>query len=163
MRLVQGRNCRLWRKQEYRALMHCEGLNLSTVSYILIPYSVRPHKSSLRSRQVRERLWGFPLWSSRNFFSAFRPRPTAVVSAIRPECLMAHSAVFWLFRTARSKATERNDPENIPLFHRFEKPTRFLRVTVALFNPLKASFFLNCVKNEQFHKRSFLCCIFHHF
>nr|ATZ72019.1 hypothetical protein [Escherichia coli]AWF76300.1 hypothetical protein [Escherichia coli]AXY98786.1 hypothetical protein [Escherichia coli]QHJ90041.1 hypothetical protein [Escherichia coli]QHJ90206.1 hypothetical protein [Escherichia coli] len=39
---------------------------------------------------------GVFLYGLLKLFSAFRPRPTAVVSAIHPECLMAHSAVFWL-------------------------------------------------------------------
>lgn len=79
-------------------------------------------------------------------FSAFRLiEQTAVVSAIRPECLMAHSAVFWL-SGPRGSQKPLNNVRNIPLFHRFEKATRFLRVTVALFNPLKSVVFLNSVK-----------------
>lgn len=65
---------------------------------------------------------------------------------------------------------DREDPKshcitirNIPLFHRFEKPTRFLRVTVALFNPLKSVVFLNCVKKIDNSTNDLLCCVFHHF
>ncbi|KAB0146282.1 hypothetical protein F7F18_25595 [Escherichia coli] len=47
-----------------------------------------------RSAKFVRKIVGVFLYGLLKLFSAFRHRQTAVVSAIRPECLMAHPAVF---------------------------------------------------------------------
>ncbi|EOB5718550.1 hypothetical protein ACIUZA_005229, partial [Escherichia coli] len=65
-------------------------------------------------RQVRGKIVGVFLYGLLKLFSAFRPRQTAVVSAIHPECLMAHSAVFWLSGPRGSQKPLNNDPQYTP-------------------------------------------------
>ncbi|WP_216079276.1 hypothetical protein, partial [Shigella sonnei] len=65
-------------------------------------------------RQVRGKIVGVFLYGLLKLFSAFRHRQTAVVSAIRPECLMAHSAVFWLSGPRGSQKPLNNDPQYTP-------------------------------------------------
>ncbi|WP_270669884.1 hypothetical protein, partial [Escherichia coli] len=62
----------------------------------------------------RGKMMGVFLYGLLKLFSAFRPRQTAVVSAIHPECLMAHSAVFWLSGPRGSQKPLHNDPQYTP-------------------------------------------------
>ena len=117
-----------------------------------------PHYLSLIPPSFDERWWGF---SFMVFWNFFQPSGPGKQPSFLPYILNA----LWRILPF-SDFPDREDPKshcitirNIPRFHRFEKPTWFLRVTVALFNsPKKRRFFELCQKNEQFRKRSFMLC-----
>ena len=118
-----------------------------------------PHYLSLIPPSFEERWWGF---SFMVFWNFFQPSGPGKLPSFLPYILNA----LWRILPF-SGFPDREDPKshcitirNIPLFHRFEKPTRFLRVTVALFNPLKSVVFLNSVKKMNNFTNDLLCCFF---
>ena len=121
-----------------------------------------PH-NLLTFRQVRwEDYGGFPFMAFWNFF---QPSGTGKLPSFLPYVLNA----LWRILPF-SDFPDPDDPKshcitirNIPLFHRFEKPTRFLWFTRPLINHLKNVAFLNCVKKIDNSTNDLLCCVFHVF
>lgn len=118
-----------------------------------------PHNLLYVPPSSRRRLWGF---SFMVFWNFFQPSGPGQPPSFLPYILNA----LWRILPF-SGFPDHEDPKshcitirNIPLFHRFEKPTRFLRVTVALFNPLKSVVFLNCVKKWTISQTIFYAVFF---
>lgn len=118
-----------------------------------------PHYLSVIPPSFDERLWGF---SFMVFWNFFQPSGPGKQPSFLPYILNA----LWRILPF-SDFPDREDPKshcitirNIPLFHRFEKPTRFLWFTWPLINHLKSVVFLNCVKKMNNFTNDLLCCFF---